>query len=65
MLQEFGDIALERTEDLCFVDSVTMKQYYVCHCCSAVSTTKVKPVPGLKTKNGVMSAERRAISKLF
>lgn len=46
--------------------NITWKQYpLVSCCCFAESMTEVRSVPGLQTKNGVMSAERKAISKFL
>lgn len=53
------DIILGRTEGICFVANCNLKTIFsVCHCCFAESMIEVKFVPGLKTKNKVMSAER-------
>lgn len=59
MLQGLGDIVLERTEGICFVAGCNLKTIFsVCHCCFAERMIEVKSVPGLKTKNRVMFAER-------
>lgn len=66
VLQGIGDIALERTEGICFVARCDLKTIFsVCHCCFAESVIEVNSVPRLMTKNGVMSAERRVTRKFL
>ena len=65
VLQGLGDVALERTEEILFMAKCLKTTSLPAHCCFAESMIEVKSVPGLKTKNGVMSAERRAISKFL
>lgn len=43
-----GDIALERTEGICFVAKYNLDTIFsVSHCCFAESMIEVKSVPGL------------------
>lgn len=63
LLQGLRDVILERTEGIYFVAKCNLRTTFsVCYCCFVENFIGAKPMPGLKTKNGVMSVERRAIS---